>query len=247
MLRRAACTLYLAQETDTLGKDSELASTLAQGKTVIAYVPQVKSVEAHARKIAKMPLDFIRKRWLQLQAEEFFSLPDCQNELEQRFGTNRIGGKQANGGDLPAWINALFVKFQLITSQRKFNLIDEEEREMKAQMGKTLTDMCLILAILEKRYFDKRADTLRETHPLAIQVHLTDGVAHGVLVVRSAKQCAELLYRRLTNDLLFSIKHSYKMTELRERISNCPYRVVTEDRKLTNSFWNFYLTSQTTL
>jgi len=43
MLRRAKCTLYLAQETDTLGKDSELASTLAQGKAVVAYVPMVDS------------------------------------------------------------------------------------------------------------------------------------------------------------------------------------------------------------
>ena len=38
MLKRAKCTLFLAQESDTLGKDSELASTLAQGKPVIAYV-----------------------------------------------------------------------------------------------------------------------------------------------------------------------------------------------------------------
>lgn len=41
MLRRASCTIYLAQVSDTLGKDSELASTLAQGKPVIAYVPEV--------------------------------------------------------------------------------------------------------------------------------------------------------------------------------------------------------------
>ena len=39
MLKRAKCTVYLAQESDTLGKDSELASTLAQGKPVIAFVP----------------------------------------------------------------------------------------------------------------------------------------------------------------------------------------------------------------
>src|SRR5690606_33430392 len=39
MLKRAKCTIYLVQETDTLGKDSELASTLAQGKPVIAFVP----------------------------------------------------------------------------------------------------------------------------------------------------------------------------------------------------------------
>lgn len=41
MLKRAKCTIYHAQETDTLGKDSELATTLAQGKPVIAYVPKL--------------------------------------------------------------------------------------------------------------------------------------------------------------------------------------------------------------
>ena len=41
MLKRAQCTIYLAQEGDTLGKDSELASTLAQDKPVIAFVPEV--------------------------------------------------------------------------------------------------------------------------------------------------------------------------------------------------------------
>jgi hypothetical protein len=40
MLKRAKCTVYFVQETDTLGKDSELASTLAQGKPVIAFVPR---------------------------------------------------------------------------------------------------------------------------------------------------------------------------------------------------------------
>ncbi len=40
MLKRAKCTLYLVQESDTLGKDSELASTLAQGKPVVAFVPK---------------------------------------------------------------------------------------------------------------------------------------------------------------------------------------------------------------
>lgn len=39
MLKRARCTIYMAQEADTLGKDCELASTLAQGKPVIAFVP----------------------------------------------------------------------------------------------------------------------------------------------------------------------------------------------------------------
>ena len=45
MLRRAQCTVYLAQEQDTLGKDSELASTLAQGKPVIVYLPKIDDPE----------------------------------------------------------------------------------------------------------------------------------------------------------------------------------------------------------
>lgn len=40
MLKRADCTIYAAQESDSFGKDSELASTLAQGKPVIAYIPK---------------------------------------------------------------------------------------------------------------------------------------------------------------------------------------------------------------
>jgi hypothetical protein len=56
MLKRAKCTLYLAQESDTLGKDSELASTLAQGKPVIAYVPSPTEVETEGsvRRLAKL-------------------------------------------------------------------------------------------------------------------------------------------------------------------------------------------------
>jgi|SRR5579863_1475150 len=38
MLRRADITIYIAGAEDTMGKDSELAATLAQGKPVIVYV-----------------------------------------------------------------------------------------------------------------------------------------------------------------------------------------------------------------
>jgi hypothetical protein len=41
MLKRVKCCIYMSQETDTMGKDSELAATLAQGKPVIAYIPEI--------------------------------------------------------------------------------------------------------------------------------------------------------------------------------------------------------------
>ena len=82
MLKRASCTIYMAQEIDTMGKDSELAATLAQRKPVIAYVPYI-DIEKHIKKIVKYPLDFFKKRFLVLQAEEMFDDEDCRKELEK--------------------------------------------------------------------------------------------------------------------------------------------------------------------
>jgi hypothetical protein len=51
MLRRASVTIYSAGAEDTMGKDSELAATLAQGKPVIVYVPsEPRFVELPSRK-----------------------------------------------------------------------------------------------------------------------------------------------------------------------------------------------------
>ena len=53
MLKRARCAIYMAGESDTLGKDSELAATLAQGKPVIAYVPKLPDYERFKKEIAE--------------------------------------------------------------------------------------------------------------------------------------------------------------------------------------------------
>lgn len=56
MIRRARVTLYNAGYEDTLGKDSELASSLAQGKPVIVYVPvgQDEKSKAQLERRAKL-------------------------------------------------------------------------------------------------------------------------------------------------------------------------------------------------
>ena len=240
MLKRAKCTLYLAQETDTLGKDSELASTLAQGKPVVAFVPEIKDVEKYAIDIAGRPLDFVLKRWLLLGAEEIFTEPECLQDLGKLATKKRRSGIER--ADTLTWMDRLFVSLRKVCAQRTFNLFEPEEADLKSSLGDDYSQICGVLAIAEKHYFDKRARTLRESHPLAIQVHLETGVANGVLVVRNAMQCANLLYNLLINDNRFRIRRNQGMTELIEMISGCPYRVVTEDLKLRNSFWNFYLT-----
>ena len=137
MLRRARVTIYNAGEEDTLGKDSELAATLAQGKPVIVYVPVGRD-----------------------EAEK-----DKLNEREKIF------------------------------------LVD---------------------------------------HPLGLQIDVTSGVAHGIIVVRSAPQCALLLREVLLNQLELKIAHEGGNYRLCEAETGSVIRVVSDDAFLTHAFWTYF-------
>jgi hypothetical protein len=205
MLKRARCTIYFAQESDTLGKDSELASTLAQGKPVVAYIPDP-------------PADFAKKLLCELM-EAYPKRSEHELLLEQLRLFDPIA----------AWSDPLVRKW--IDSNTSFDIGVATER----------------LQVAIKSHYDRRAKTLREDHPLGIQVNLNNGVANGVLVVRNVAQCAELIRGVVLRNLEFDIENKndggMKYSYLRERISGCIFRVVTGDKMLTNAFWNFYLLS----
>ncbi len=229
MLKRARCTIYMVQESDTLGKDSELAATLAQGKPVIAYVPRIKT-KNHLKKIKKYPLDFFERRLLILKAEKIFEDEDfLQDDMLKHHIKN-----------FRKLLREFQDKVEEYRGKQPFALYEKKDEEFKNKKEKLFGHICTIIAIAEHHYFEKRAKILREYHPLSIQVELKSGVANGVLVVRNSKECAELLYRILTNSLEFVIKEQNGVKVLEEEISKSPFRVVTNDIELTNAFWRDY-------
>ncbi len=131
MLQRATVTIYNAGKEDTLGKDSELAATLAQGKSVIVYVPSDPSM-------------------------------------------------------------------------------------------------------------DKRAETFRVGHPLGLQIDLRTGVAHGVTVVRTPKQCAEMLRKVILHEQTFTIRHENGNFLLEDIDTRSVTRIVSDDLFLTHAFWTYF-------
>ena len=221
MLKRAKCTVYSVQDTDTLGKDSELAATLAQGKPVIAYVPAI-NVEA---------------RGIQLGQEDPATV---QDRLRFVLYADDQFAQSVSADDF-----AFVCSFQVIEEferDRTWRTVPDPAgvAAFRAAHGADLARLCRILAAAESRIYDRRAKTLKLSHPLGIQVNLATGVANGVLVVRTIPQCADLLKRVLTNALEFELRESPSMWYLEEKVSGCVYRVVSKDRKLTNCFWNFY-------
>jgi hypothetical protein len=221
MLKRAKCTVYSVQDTDTLGKDSELAATLAQGKPVIAYVPAVNIEARAAQLVAEDPATVQDRLRFVLYADDQFA----QSVSAEDFAFVR--GVQA---------------IELFERDRTWRTVPDpgSAAAFRATHGADLARLCKIVAAAEARIYDRRARTLKVSHPLGIQVNLATGVANGVLVVRTIPQCADVLSRVVTNALEFELRESQSMWYLEEKISGCVYRVVSKDRKLTNCFWNFY-------
>jgi hypothetical protein len=200
MLRRARCTIYLAQESDTLGKDSELASTLAQGKPVVAYIPEV--------------------------TDEFFE-NYCQGLKEDKSSSESI-------------VDMLLGQLRIYAPELAWK--DPNVRGWCSNPELTeVGDLKSLVQSKMKVHFDNRARTLKDSHPLGIQINLDTGVSNGVLVVRSIDKCARLVRNIVLQSLEFDLVENDDALELREKISGCIFRVMTKDSMLVNTFWNFYL------
>lgn len=203
MLKRARCTLYFVQESDTYGKDSELATTLAQGKPVVAFVP-----EGDQRFLDSL-------------------LTDLQTLYPNKTVIDLIMEQLQVFQVKSAWQDATIREW--LSDPSKIDL---------GQARKTLQQAVAT-------HYDKRAETLKDLHPLGIQVCLDSGVANGVLVVRSVSDCAKLIRDILLNQLKFRLEFETidgaNYLKLTESISGCVFRVMSGDAMLTNSFWNFYL------
>lgn len=233
MLKRSICTIYLAQETDTMGKDSELAATLAQNKPVIAYVPSINP-DVYAEKIETYPLFYFKKRLFVLLAEETFEeIPtfDDQKYFEALKACD-INFKKT-----------IYSFIQALENHRRnqaFELWEEKELDFKKNC-KIFKQICKIISIGEWYNFDRRADLLRLRHPLSMQVDLQSGIANGVLVVRNADECRKLIRGILTNELKFTIVNDPKgFVLLQEEISKSPFRVILNNEQVTNSYWNLF-------
>lgn len=109
-------------------------------------------------------------------------------------------------------------------------ITDEEERQVK---------------LVEKReQLDRRARTFKDFHPLGLQVGLYDGVARGVIVVRTPEECSRILYKILTNSLEVAISFEQHGLVLREVETNSVVRVMTGWGVLSNCFWNQFSKTQ---
>jgi transcriptional regulator with XRE-family HTH domain len=248
MLRRARVTIYMAQKSDTFGKDSEASVALGQGRPVIVYVPKliVENIDIDTESLFRHS----RAELVSLLNREDQSLADDIDEsiddeaLVSRILTSRLYAAS---------------QVQLITAIRNqwadFDLYGEAERipsddratyrtwlDKIIYEGKDepLTDplrvQLISVFVATAVRFERRAELFREYHPLALQIILSTGVLNGILVVRSVRQCAEVLSALIENKLdlkLAKDEHNYKLVEVG---TNSTMRVISRHTLLRNAF-----------
>lgn len=224
MLKRAKCTIYMAQEGDTLGKDSELAATLAQGKPVVAYVPRIngKDLPKYKKALQNRPLKYFRQRLLTLYADGFFDKLKNSTKVSALLKILRLEVRPEN---LKVEVDKLLKCFSEFEDNRLFKLIGREENDFRTKHNTEIERAANLLAAIESAAADNRAYTIQIQHPLALQVHLESGVANGILVARNDKECADLVRGVLLRNLVFDIDllhRNPKVEDISERLPTWP-------------------------
>ena len=221
MLKRARCTIYMAGEAESLGKDSELAATLAQGKPVIAYVPKLKDfrefyddyVIPTLRKLyagedkTKVAKEFLKiyypeGAWDDPKIQQWISKP-----ISMRFDEV---------------IKIIFDHAKKSYDKTATKLKDVHPLGLQINLQTGVAN-----GVLVARSVGECAELVRGILLNELQFDIEEGVWNRV-------------YNRITDEQQDVFLEA---DILRERKTKSIYRVVTKDSHLTNTFWNWYLKS----
>lgn len=249
MLRRAQVTIYMAQKSDTFGKDSEASVALGQGKPVIVYVPRLTFPD----KVTESESLFLKPR------ADLLALltPADQEDIDDSADEQAIFAKllttrlmQLSSQDLAQIANVHWSDFDLFEEDKR--IVNEADRPLylkwlnQAVNEEEVCDISLIktqivgIFVANAITFERRARMFREIHPLALQVILSTGVLNGILVVRTVEQCASILVNLITNELDLQLDKQDLNYRLVEKKTGSTIRVVSRHRLLQNAFSAHY-------
>jgi hypothetical protein len=83
----------------------------------------------------------------------------------------------------------------------------------------------------------------RDRHPLTRLIQFATGIVNGAIITQDVEQVITILERIFSNKMEYDLAlkpgtRAYYL--LRERLTQSTVRVITEDRLLTETFWNNY-------
>ena len=249
MLKRATVTIYMAQKTDTFGKDSEASVALGQGKPVIVYVPKLAVGETiDSEKLLGLKRAELVARYNQLPEED--DADETMDDEALVAWILRTSLEEQTDGAICACVRRFWADFDLYSEAQRFEApLREEYRAwldkiidgngdstVPAELRTPLIGALVATAI----NFEKRAKLFREVHPLALQVILSTGVLNGIHVARTVEQCATVLAGVIGNKLELDSMKDEDNYRVIEKVTGSTIRVISRNELLLNAFAAHY-------
>jgi hypothetical protein len=105
-------------------------------------------------------------------------------------------------------------------------------KDAEAAMGKPVIFYC---------DHQQRSRFYRDVHPLSRLIEFETGIAVGAMVTDKLDDVSELLYRIFENRMVYRLEQSKPgFIRLKEELTDSVIRLQTNDRLLSETFWNHY-------
>jgi hypothetical protein len=129
-------------------------------------------------------------------------------------------------------------KVLLYFAQYRESLGKVSEYAMALSLGKPVIILCPDDARGRELY-----GFYRDKHPLTRLIEFNTGIVNGAIITTSAKQVQEVLCRLMSNQMEYDLDvkpgtDAYYL--LKERLTGSTVRVVSDNKLLTETFWNNY-------
>lgn len=253
MLKRASCAIYMAQKSDSFGKDSEASVALGQGKPVIVYVPKlvVPELDIDSEAIGDMDIKALRGIVTQEGAGPEGEIDDTSDHITLMGQVILLRLRKGSDDVITQAVKRCWADFGLQDEGPRF-----PNSEARALYGKYLAalrddddppalhplirDGVLAALTAGAVNFHRRASIFKEIHPLALQVILSTGVLNGILVARSVDACALLLRGVVENHWELKLEVDDDNYRLVEQNTGSTLRVISRNHLLSHAFSAFY-------
>jgi len=127
-------------------------------------------------------------------------------------------------------------KLLLYFAQHKESLGKVSEYAMALSQGKPVIVLCPDDARGRELY-----EFYRDAHPLMRLVHVDTGIVNGAMITHDVAVATELLRRVLSGSMEYDLDRkpgADRYFLLKERLTGSTVRIITDDRLLTETFWN---------
>lgn len=249
MLKRASVTVYMAQKTDTFGKDSEASVALGQGKPVIVFVPKLTIGEAvDSEKLFSLGRSDLVQKYDRINPDE--KADDTMDDENLISGIMKNAIEVLKDKQICKCVKQCYADFDLYSEANRFDeklrqpyrawLDDVVSEGVSDSIPADLRPQLVGALVAAAINFERRAKVFREIHPLALQVILSTGVLNGIVVVRTVDQCGRVLDSIVRNKMELESRKDDSNYRVVERLTGSTIRVISRHELLRNAFEAYY-------